>query len=576
MRRTILCLLLACLSSPVLAALSYRVDIDAPDALKPLLADNLELVTLAADPEMDEGTLAALVEEAPAAARRLLETAGYFGAGVTVRRDGDTVRVDVRPGEPVRITRWQVHYRGAIANDAAALAALRGELAEQWPLADGAVFTQDGWDDAKKLALQLVAVGAYPLAKIASAEAKIDPATHGAALTITIDSGEHVDFGRIRVEGLKRYPEKVVTGQADFQRGSAYSLEKLTAFQSALEADPHFSSAIVVPLKNEVAEGRMPILVRVVELPRQKAELGLKWDSEQGPGTRIGYEHYNIFRRGYVGSILLDWNRDESSLNFGLALPRTRDGYSHTANVALKKSEVQGVERDSVEGGVWRLRQRGDIEARIGVEYVLDRETVGGVEDKRNQAVFATVGWTQRKLDDVLDPRNGYLLDGRLSSTLGSALSDTAFVRGRARAALYWSPSFFPGTWLMRGDVGEVWAQQTASVPSSLLFRAGGAGSVRGYEYESLGVAGPNGAIEGGRVLATGSLQYMFTVRPGWRLALFHDLGDAADSWDSYRARKSYGFGVEWLSPVAPISFDIARGESEQKWRWTMSLGLPF
>ena len=576
MRRILIPLLFSCLCMPAWASLTYKVDIAAPEQLKTLLADNLELVSLASDPDMDEATLAALLEETPVAAKRLLETMGYFNAAVSVSRPAaDVVDVKVSPGAPARIHRLHIDFSGA-AQGSPELAEVRTELKEDWPLPEGAVFTQDEWDAGKKLAVRLLSLRAYPLAKLAASRAEVNPQTDEVSLSLSVDSGPRVEFGKIRIEGLQRYPESMVRGQADFMPGAVYSLEKLTAFQSSLEEDVHFSSALVIPLTGEIKDGELPILVQVVEVPRQKGEIGLTWDSEEGFGTRLGYEHYNIFRRGYTGSVLLDWKQNESALNFGLALPRTRDGYSHSGNVALKKSEVQNVERDTVEGGVWRLRQRGNIEARIGVEYVLDRETLGGVEDRNNQAVFATIGWTQRKLDDVMDPRNGYLLDGRLSSTLGRALSETAFVRGRARGAVYWTPGFVPGTWLVRADVGEVWAQQADKVPSSLLFRAGGVNSVRGFEYESLGVAGPNGSVLGGRVMATGSLEYLFTVAPHWRLGLFHDMGDAADSWKSFELARSFGFGVRWLSPVAPIAFDLARGDTDRKWRWTMSLGLPF
>ncbi|WP_233164495.1 hypothetical protein, partial [Chromobacterium sp. ASV23] len=42
-----------------------------------------------------------------------------------------------------------------------------------------------------------------------------------------------------------------------------------------------------------------------------------------------------------------------------------------------------------------------------------------------------------------------------------------------------------------------VWAKEGAQVPSALLFRAGGANSVRGYDYQSLGLPGPNGSVLG-------------------------------------------------------------------------------
>lgn len=107
-----LSLLLLCLPLSALA-LDYQVDIDAPLLLQPLLEDNLDLLQLRADDSLQERDLAAMVEGTPAEARALLETEGYFGAEVQVRRDGNRVTVRVEPGLPVTISQLQLEFSGA-------------------------------------------------------------------------------------------------------------------------------------------------------------------------------------------------------------------------------------------------------------------------------------------------------------------------------------------------------------------------------------------------------------------------------------------------------------------------------
>ena len=57
------------------------------------------------------------------------------------------------------------------------------------------------------------------------------------------------------------------------------------------------------------------------------------------------------------------------------------------------------------------------------------------------------------------------------------------------------------------------------------LFRTGGDTTVRGYEFESLGVKVPNATV-GGRYLAIASAEVDHYITPQWGLAAFVDAGD--------------------------------------------------
>ena len=161
-----------------------------------------------------------------------------------------------------------------------------------------------------------------------------------------------------------------------------------------------------------------------------------------------------------------------------------------------------------------------------------------------------------------------------------SATEDSGrFARVRARITAYWP---LGDAWFaqVRGEAGVVFTGDKVTVPFTLLFRAGGDESVRGYGYQSLGPVDPaTGQAVGGRVLAAGSLEVarpFSSKSPAWLGAVFLDTGNAANRWEDFSAARGYGVGVRWRSPVGPLRIDLAYGEKVHKARLHFSVGVVF
>lgn len=559
-------------------ALDYSVQVNAPAPLLSLLTEHLPLMTARQDPELDAAGLQALLRTTPDAARKLLETEGYFSAEVKLSEmpgPPPQIQVNVAAGEPVTVSAVSLNLIGAIQRTPDYAARLQA-IQQQWPLSQGKTFRQADWDNGKRVALQQLLADRFPLGHISDSRIEIDPVSRTAKVLLTLDSGPLVRFGALSIHGLKRYPASMVEKQADFHPSDPYNLAQLMAFQSALQQNAQFSSALVSADPQTIVDGQVPVEVVLTEQPKKKLDLGLTYDSDVGVGGRIGYEHYNLFDQGWTGASLWQWDQSKQSLGLGLALPRGADGYVHTLSAQLKKTDIQGLITESNQFGVWRTHTRERDELRFGVEYLVEREHVNGGASETNQALLPTAGWTLRTVDNLLHPRSGVLLDGTLSATPGKWLSSTTFVRTYGRGVVYWSPIPAWGTFLARLELGKVWSSDANQVPASQLFRAGGVNSVRGYDYQSLGLAGANNSVLGGAVLATASLEYQIPITTDWALAVFLDGGDAAENWQSYQARYSRGIGVRWFSPIAPLSFDIAQARGTTSVMWHMSLGLAF
>jgi len=373
--------------------------------------------------------------------------------------------------------------------------------------------------------------------------------------------------------------DNVVAGLARFKPGAPYDLDLLLDFQQALEQNGHYSGASVQADFDRLQGDRVPVKVNVTEVKRHKLETGIRYDSEYGLGGRIGYDYYNLFNKGYIGSVVWDMDKYETTLAAGISQPRNSEGKYWTTNTSYNRSTTQNLEKRALTSGIWRVRDRNGIESRLGIEFITEERKVPDTNYDlgRSHATMLTASWKRQNIETELRPENGYYLDGKVGVTLGKLLSSTAMARATARAGYFYTPENKKlGTFIVRGQAGYVYAREGEDVPSSLMFRTGGASSVRGYELDSIGLAGPNNSVLPDRALLVGSLEYQFPITKSVSGAVFHDVGDAAGNFKRMSMKHGTGLGVRWFSPVAPFSFDVAYGHQDKKLRWHISLGTRF
>jgi translocation and assembly module TamA len=95
-------------------------------------------------------------------------------------------------------------------------------------------------------------------------------------------------------------------------------------------------------------------------------------------------------------------------------------------------------------------------------------------------------------------------------------------------------------------------------LPPTRRFVAGGAQSIRGFDFESIGPGDESDLLVGGSSLLLASLEADFEVIPKWRVAGFVDAGDAVSSAGDFDAEVGVGVGVRWASPLGLIRLDFA------------------
>jgi translocation and assembly module TamA len=229
-----------------------------------------------------------------------------------------------------------------------------------------------------------------------------------------------------------------------------------------------------------------------------------------------------------------------------------------------------------------RTQDTERIERLYFVEWqrAMTRNLGSGLITDDTKAATVNYHWVWRDLDHPILPTRGFSLSAETALGHSYASTDTSgfFTRATGRLTGYWP---LGASWYGQGRVqlGQVYARDAVAVPFTLLFRAGGDDSVRGYGYQTLGPTDASGSAVGGRVLGTGSIELARPFSrslPAWWGAVFLDGGNAAERWSDFKNVYGAGFGVRWRSPVGPLRIDMAWGDQNRRWRLHFNVGVTF
>jgi translocation and assembly module TamA len=438
------------------------------------------------------------------------------------------------------------------------------------------VFRQADWELAKRSLLREVAQNRYPRAELTETSAMVDPEQASVDLKVVLDSGPAVSFGALQIDGLRRYPDSVVTRLNRIEPGAPYSESALLELQSRLQDSGYFSRVEVVADLDQLdaagASNTVPVHVAVTENTRKKLGLGIGYSTNTGNRGQLTYDDLNLFGLHWKNGLTFETKKQTARSE--LFFPVTPEGYKDSVGVGFERSDIEGEVTRLASVSAKRAWGRPALERSFGIEYLNERKSVGGVLHSSSQSLPLTYGVILRRTDNLLFPTDGYLLNAQFGGALLPLLTDRMFVRGYAKLVNYHALTK-ENILVLRGELGMVGAKGRDGIPEAYLFRAGGDQSVRGYAYQELGVS-EAGATVGGRYLATASAEVQHWFRPAWGAALFVDAGNAADKPADLKPKFGYGAGARWRSPVGPINLDLAYGHARKQVRLHFSLGFAF
>jgi outer membrane protein assembly factor BamA len=339
--------------------------------------------------------------------------------------------------------------------------------------------------------------------------------------------------------------------------------------------------------------------IAVTEKPRWTAEFGGGYNSDTGLEGRVGLRDDNLFGRGFGLNLRGKWNqRDRVLLLYGSLphLPGKRLSFLTTVGYREGDAQVdpdflQEEEQTASVEGTWRLRPGSWARAyyRYTRTRIFEKEP-----DPFSPVVFdfttdvGTVGlqYVHDRFDNPFDPSRGWGFTADLgwsASQFGSDLESLRTVTGITRALTLGHGS----TWVQTLRLGDATALEGTNLDPQLRFFAGGQGSVRGFDRDSLGptIEGHGGeqvSIGGGALFVLNE-EFRLPFFKSFRGAVFADIAQVWESWSDADLELAVGAGVgiRWSTPIGLVWGDVAwpvanRGISSAGAKFYLGIGKPF
>ena len=559
------------------AAQAYKVEISAPAPVKAAVERSLDLVRWQSYAEITPEFFDLLVADARSQARDAAEAQGYFSAKVESDIDRSTtpatVRLRIDPGEPTTVTSVDVTVVGAAAQGDSVGGGLIARLRKDWSLPKGAVFRQADWASAKTSAVQVLAADRYAAAKLTESRADVDPETHSAALSVTIDSGPPFRFGALDITGVQKYSESLVRNLVTFAPGDPYTAEALQVFLRRLNGSGYFASAQATVGAEPAQADAAPVLLRLIEAPEKKVSAGAGFSTDTLYRAQLSYDNFNADHEGLRFHADIDAEAKIQSATLRWTLPPRVPQYSDTYSTNVAHTDISGLRTNEFTTGWKRKTAAERDQVSYGAAFYASQQLPTNADSANAHALFFEYGRTWRNVDDLLSPTRGYAVNAQIGAA-PPGVSTAALGRGILQFAA-WLPI---DTWTaltFRAEGGAVAARSARDVPIALLFRTGGDTTVRGYAFDSLGPRIGDATV-GGRYYAIGSAEIVRWVAPAWGIATFVDAGNAADRAADLKPVYGYGVGVRLRTPIGPMRLDVAYGEAARSLRLHLSVGLSF
>lgn len=334
-------------------------------------------------------------------------------------------------------------------------------------------------------------------------------------------------------------------------------------------------------------EKKIPVIVTLNADKLNSAELGVGWGTDTGARVRAQYRRAIVNSSGHSFDANMEVSQIRQAIDTRYTIP-----YKHPLNDYF--NILGGYEREEFDGvgpgmslttesavvGAERVIKNplGRWQQTYGVRYRLDKiHQIGEVDsadvpdaflrpgsNPQQQALLLGYQLSRKDSNDPVNPTKGFKQDYKIQLASKSLISDANMAIVNADWGFIYSlGENYNHQFVVGANLGYIFTDDFNNVPYNLRFFAGGDQSIRGFDYKSLSPT-ENGYKIGGQALAVGSLEYNYQFKPGWRAAVFTDVGNAYDKKFSNPTAYSIGVGVRWQSPIGPIRLDVASGISDE------------
>lgn len=443
----------------------------------------------------------------------------------------------------------------------------------------------------------------YPLCKTISSIYTLDKEKRQLNALITIDPGPPAWMGEVKISGEKEVSASYIKKLVPWQPGKEpWDENLLEDYANQLRSLGLFRSVEVKPdvenmKKDRVKEGAaiIPATVHVEEGPWRTLSANARYDTDTGFGIEGIWENRNLFHNGERLRLDAPISQQEYGLKAHFEKPAFLERQQRLfADMAALWENTEAYQQQSVKGELGLLRALapnwwGGISVFAEGGYLKDSEH----SKKLYGVINPRAGLHYDGRNNKMNPSSGMEMDFRLKPFSGyygkqdfGALASTLMLAG------YYAPLGKRNDGKINNDIvlaarAEAGAMPASSplrfIPASLRYYTGGAGSVRGYTYQSIGPRNNDGDPLGGRSFQFVNLESRFMVTEDIGIVPFLDGGMVyREEFPQIIGNMDWGTGLgfRYYTPIGPVRLDVAtplhRIDGDPPVQFYISIGQSF
>jgi translocation and assembly module TamA len=416
-------------------------------------------------------------------------------------------------------------------------------------------------------------------------------------VTLQVQPGSQRRRAGLLISGLRHLRESLLRRSIELQEGD---LMRTTGLDRSIAQLATFGPIERISVETRPAgdDGTEVELV-VTEKPRWTVGLGGRWTSDRGVEGLVDLRDDNLLGRGVSVNLRARWEQENRFVTVISTLPphpgrrlTFTSSLSYKDDVAPYDEELR---KESMEGTIEAsYAVSAAATARLYYRYAKIRT----YEAEPEVFSFVTIDSTLKiatlggqyiydRFDDPIDPHSGYYLAGDVSWTASQLGSDLDTIRSLLTGSLVSEP-IDGWIWAQTLRVGGAEGLKGTTLDVEERFYAGGEGSIRGFERNTvgpvtLGYGGEELVPDGGGALIVLNEELRIPVWQQLRVAVFVDVGQVWESWSAIDGEVAVGagLGIRYLTPIGPVWADVAwpvhnQGISEKGPRFYIGIGRPF
>ena len=405
-------------------------------------------------------------------------------------------------------------------------------------------------------------------------------------LTYALAPGPLVRLGDIVVVDSGTCKAKTICALRTWTPGDAYTPEKIDQLRVRLRSSDLFDGIGVEVSQTPDEQGFHPVQLTLTDAKRRSVGAGVTASTTDGVGADAYWERRNVTGagdtirvQGEVATIARNLTTTYTRPNIG------RYGRTLTAEAGIRDEETDAYDLQGIKIGA-ALSQPFNKQLTLSAGASIDatRTEEASSSSAQDPVELYTLSFplaaTYSTVKQPLDPQSGQraFLGVEPGMSVGDATA--GYTRMLLTGSTYHKIADGPFVAAIRGEFGAFLGSN--AVPVDRLFFAGGGGSVRGFEYQSLSPTDSSGTLIGGRSLFDVSAELRWRRSEKFGYVLFVDSGAAADSIDDVfnDMRTAIGFGFRYYPGFGPIRVDIAtpvdRRDGEDPVQYYVSIGQSF